>query len=214
MHARCARLLLTLPLLIGSGAAHATPADAYAAMLAYLTHSRVDGNALHGSSGAIGVNLAAGDHNQQANLRVLAVGAQAATHIRAQQRQTDNAVQAPDVASASIGGRALDHASGLVSINQASGTLNTQLNTASVALAQPGIREASTAQWFADVCACAQQATSTEPGALESRPRTRAAAVENGALHGVHGVVQLNQIAGSNNVTANHLSIDMGVTPR
>jgi hypothetical protein len=38
--------------------------------------------------------------------------------------------------------------------------------------------------------------------------------VEAEAMRGAQGVVQLNQIAGSNNVTANHLLIDAGMTPR
>jgi hypothetical protein len=118
------------------------------------------------------------------------------------------------VSVASIGGQALGHAAGLISINQASGTANAQLNTASVVLAQQGIREASTDQWFADVCACKQQATSAGQGQQGSGTRLHAAAVEAEAMQGVQGVVQLNQIAGSNNLTANHLLIDAGVMPR
>lgn len=207
------RVLFALSLLLGGGlgVAHA---DDYGPLLAYLTHSRVDGSALSGSSGAIGVNVAAGDANQQANLRVLATGDQAAARVRAQQQQRGNSIQTADASNASIGGGALGQVSGLVSINQASGVANAQLNTASIALAQPGIREASSNQWFADVCACAQPVASAAPGSSEPRPRIRTAAVESGALREAQGVVQLNQIAGSNNVTANHLSIDIGVAPR
>ncbi|TAN08518.1 MAG: hypothetical protein EPN38_02320 [Rhodanobacteraceae bacterium] len=201
-------------MLLGGGAFNAAHADDYSSMLAYLTHSRIDGSVLNGSSGAIALNVAAGDQNQQANLRVLAAGDTAAAYIRAHQQQRDNRTEAPAVAHASIGGGALGRVSGLVSINQASGTANAQLNTASVVLAPPGIREASSNQWFADVCACTQQAASVVPGSPESRPRTRSAAVEGDALRGAQGIVQLNQIAGSHNLTANHLSIDLGVTPR
>jgi hypothetical protein len=209
-------ILLALALTCASAMACAAQGDDYAKMLQYLTASRIDGNALNGSSGAIALNLAAGDLNQQANLRAVAVGNQAAVQIHAVQYQDANAANVPDLATASIGGHALANASGLISINQASGTANASMNTASVALAQQGIRQASTEQWLADVCACKQQTTSADSGqAPGSRTRVHSAAVEAGAMQGVQGVVQLNQIAGSNNVTANHLLIDVGgVTPR
>lgn len=208
------RILLILPLLLGSTFAHAAEGGDYAAMLAYLTNSRMDGKALDGSSGAIAVNLSAGDFNQQANLRALAVGEQAAVRITAQQQQKRNTANAPDVAVASIGGQALGNASGLISINQASGTANAQLNTASAVLAPQGTSATSTDQWLANVCACKQDTTTAGQDQGRSAPRTRAAAVEAEAMRGAQGVVQLNQIAGSNNVTANHFLIDVGTTPR
>ncbi len=209
-------ILLALILLCGSAMACAAQDDDYATMLSYLTDSRIDGNALNGSSGAIALNLAAGDFNQQANLRAVAIGNHAVVQINAVQYQKANTANVPDVATASIGGHALGNASGLISINQASGTSNASMNTASVVLAHQGIRQASTDQWLADVCACKQQTTSTDSGQSSgSGTRMHAAAVEAGAMQGVQGVVQLNQIAGSNNVTANHLMIDIGgVTPR
>lgn len=214
MSARRASLFLLAPLLLGYAVAHAAPDDAYSAMLAYLTNSRIDGNALNGSSGAVAVNVVAGDLNQQANLRAIAVGDQAAVRINVQQQQVGNTGNTPDIAVASIAGQALGDATGLVSINQASGTANAELNTASVVLASQGIREASTDQWLADVCTCTQQTTSTGAGQSGSGTRSRSAAVEAEAMQGMQGVVQLNQIAGSNNVTANHLLIDAAMTPR
>lgn len=208
------RIAFMLPLLLGVAPVVGAADPDYAAMLAYLTHSQLDGNALHGATGAIGVNLSAGDFNQQANLRAIAAGDQAAVRITAQQGQSHNLASAPDVAVAVIRGSALGQASGLISINQASGTANAQLNTASVALAQQRTSGASTEQWLADVCACKQETTPAGSGQPASGPRTRATVVDAGAMRGTQGVVQLNQIAGSNNVTANHLLIDVGVTPR
>lgn len=214
MNVMSVRVLLSLSLLLGSGMACAAQDDTYTAMLSYLTHSRIDGHALNGSSGAIALNLAAGDLNQQANLRAIAVGDHASVQIHAQQWQSGNAANTPDVAVASIGGQALGNATGLISINQASGTANAELNTASAVLAQQGIREASTDQWFADACTCTQQATSTGQEQQGSGTRLHTVVVEAGAMQGLQGVVQLNQIAGSNNVTANHLLIDVGLPPR
>lgn len=214
MNAMRASLCFALPLLLGSAFACAAPGDSYAAMLAYLTDSQISGTALNGSAGSITLNLAAGDFNQQANLRALAAGDQAAVRIRASQQQDSNTANAPDAAVAGIGGQALGNAAGLISINQASGTANAQMNTASVALAQQGIRETPGDQWLAGVCACAQQAAPTGPGQQGSGTRLHSATVEAGAMQGLQGVVQLNQIAGSNNVTANHLMIDASLTPR
>jgi hypothetical protein len=213
MNATRASLCFALPLLLGSALAHAAPGDGYAAMLAYLTDSQISGTALNGSAGSITLNLAAGDLNQQANLRALAVGNQAAVRIRASQQQDGNTANVPDAAIAGIGGHALGNAAGLISINQASGTANAQMNTASIALAQQGIRETSSDQWLAGVCACAQQAAPTGSG-QQGSTRLHSAAVTAEAMQGLQGVVQLNQIAGSNNVTANHLSIEASPTPR
>lgn len=207
-------MALLSSLLAVSTLAGAAGNTSYNEMLAYLTNSRIDGKALNGSTGAVAANLAAGDFNQQTNLRAFAVGGQSTVRITAQQRQQGNAANAPDVATASIGGQALGNASGLISINQASGTANAQLNTASAVLAQQGTSQTVADQWLADVCACKQETTSTGTGQPGTGTRMRAAAVDAEALRGAQGVVQLNQIAGSNNVTANHLLLDVGTTPR
>ncbi|TAN08515.1 MAG: hypothetical protein EPN38_02285 [Rhodanobacteraceae bacterium] len=203
-----------MSLLLGSPLARAAPGDSYAAMLAYLTASQISGSALNGSAGAIALNLAAGDQNQQANLRALAVGNQASVQIHATQQQRGNQANLPGIAIAGIGGRALGNAAGLISINQASGTANAQLNTAGITLAQQGMRATPADQWLAGVCACAQEATPAGPDPQGSGTRLYSATVAAGAMHGMQGVVQLNQIAGSNNVTANQLSIEAGPTPR
>lgn len=214
MRAMGGRALMVLPLLFASTLACASGDDTYAAMLEYLTRSRIDGQALNGATGVIALNLAAGDFNQQANLRALAVGDNASVQVGARQRQDGNTGNAPDAAVASIGGQALGNASGLISINQASGTANAQLNTASAVLAQQGTSGTSADQWLADICACKQETTSAGTEPQGSGTRVHAAAVGAETMHGLQGVVQLNQIAGSNNVTANHLMIDAGMTPR
>lgn len=188
--------------------------DPYAGMLTYLDASRIDGQALSGSSGAIAVNVAAGDANQQANVRALVVGDAATTSIHATQAQHGNLASRPTAASASIGGQALGNASGLISINQASGTANLELNSVGVGLSSQGMRQTSADQWLAGVCACTQQTTPTQAGQPASRRGLYSVAVEATAMQGATGVVQLNQIAGSGNVTANQLVLDAGLPPR
>ncbi len=178
----------------------------YDAALGWLADSRIDGNALNGARGSIAINQAAGDINLQANLRSIAVGTHAVADVIAIQQQTDNHANAPIHASAVIGGRALQGAGGIASINQASGSGNTELNAVSVALAQQGIREASDDFLSATGIASAVGAhTVNEPG--DNATHTRKVGVEATALQGFEGVLQLNQVAGMANATENRLQV-------
>ena len=78
-----ATLILASMLALPASAACAAD-DGYAMMLGYLANSRIDGNAMRGSSGVTSVNMAAGDLNQQANLRAFASGG----NVTVQGRQT------------------------------------------------------------------------------------------------------------------------------
>jgi len=213
-HAPAGRLpVLLLPalLLAGSTAARAQQAaDPYAPMLAYLQHSsRIDGNALAGSQGAIGINQAAGDLNLQANLRSVAVGRRADAGVHARQSQPDGHADAPLAASASIGGNALAGAGGIVSINQASGGGNTELNSVAVSLAAQGIREAGDEAMAAPsaFASAGERFVAGDPRAI------RKVAVEASALRGFGGVLQLNQTAGSGNAVENSIGISVQGIP-
>lgn len=180
-------------------------ADDYSGMLAYLDVARIDGNALAGASGAIAVNQAAGDLNLQANLRGIAHSGLADVAISAQQLQRGNRVlSAPMEASALIGGNALAGASGIASINQASGIANTTLNVVSATLARQGIRESDDTALAAEGSALAVGRDDAGRGVATG---TRSAGVASTALRGFDGVLQLNQIAGSGNETANVLGL-------
>ena len=180
-------------------------ADDYSGMLAYLDVARIDGNALASASGAIAVNQAAGDLNLQANLRGIAHGGLADVAISAQQLQRGNRVlSAPMEASALIGGNALAGASGIASINQASGIANTTLNVVSATLARQGIRETDDTALAAEGSALAGGRDDAGRGVATG---TRSAGVTSTALRGFDGVLQLNQIAGSGNDTANVLGL-------
>ncbi len=202
----CATALLPL-------SAAAQQADDYAAMLSYLNHSRIDGNALRNADGAITVNMVSGDLNQQANLLGMASGETSAITISARQRLAGNRVTGtgPLDASASIGGQALNGATGVAMINQASGIGNATVNVVTATLAQQGIRES-------DDEALAASGTLASAGGQDlanSRKAagTRSVAVEDTALRGFDGVLQLNQIAGSGNATANQIGISVQSTP-
>ncbi|HEX7990189.1 MAG TPA: hypothetical protein VF513_08510 [Stenotrophomonas sp.] len=184
--------------------------DSYSGMLSYLSaDSRIDGNALAGSDGSIKVNQAAGDLNLQANLHSMANGAQASASVRSLQQRQANLFNSPMHASAVIGGNALAGASGIASINQASGGGNAELNSVNATLAAQGIREASD-----EAMASSEVLASAGGQSIATDPRTtRRVGVEASALRGFDGVLQLNQIAGSGNATENRFSISVQSTP-
>jgi hypothetical protein len=207
-HARLSALLASM-LALPFGASRAADDD-YAKMLGYLASSRIDGNAMRGSSGASSVNMAAGDLNQQANLRAFASGGSAT--VQSRQTQQDNRFDRPYAASASIGGAAYTQASGLAAINQASGSGNLQLNAVAGELAAQGIRETTDGSLSSAVSASAGEQRPPITSSSGDGPRT--AAVEASAMQGYQGVMQLNQAAGSGNATGNQLLLSVSSLPR
>ena len=201
-------MMAASPCLAQSAPTAATPID-YDAALRWLAVSRIDQDALSGARGSIAINQAAGDLNAQANLRSIAIGTHALADVTAVQWQAGNQANAPTHAEAVIGGNALRGAGGIASINQASGSGNTELNAVSVALAQQGIREANDDFLSASGIASAAGAhTVNEPG--DKTTHTRKVGVEATALQGFEGVLQLNQVAGMANATENRLQVTVG----
>jgi hypothetical protein len=155
--------------------------------------------------------MAAGDLNLQANLRSFAVGERAIATTDARQQQIGERYDTPHSASARIAGRAFNGASGLVSINQASGSGNAELNSVAVVLAAQGVREATDEQLSSAVSASAGGQGALDPGVAKTG--TRNVAVEATALQGFEGLLQLNQVAGSGNATGNHFGLSVPPTP-
>lgn len=184
--------------------------DGYDAMLGYLNaDSHIDAQAFSGSNGILSVNQAAGDLNLQANLHGIAVGEHASTNIDAMQLSNHDQANDPMHAQVRIGGEAFAGASGIASINQASGSRNMELNSMQIALAEQGIRETSNAAMAtsAAFASAGEQYVSRYPQA------TRKVAVEASALRGFDGVLQLNQVAGSGNATENRVSVSVQGSP-
>lgn len=191
----------------------ATPAcaDEFSAMLGYLTQSRIDGDAFAGAAGAIAINVAAGDLNQQTNLRAIAVGQVAIASTDTRQARRRDLANAPDASAAVIASNALAGVSGIASINQASGTGNASFNAVSLALAQQGIRETDDDRALSAAFASAGQQHDFENGGATGNRRV--ASVESTALQGFEGVLQLNQVAGSGNDTGNTLAMSIQAGP-
>ncbi|SEL05239.1 hypothetical protein [Halomonas daqiaonensis] len=97
-------------------------------------NATLDGNALRGSSGNVGVNVAAGDNNSQAN--DAALSASDAAHVFGQaaafsaQSASNNVVlNSGSPNNARLGGNALQNATGNIGVNVAAGVANAQQNS-------------------------------------------------------------------------------------
>ncbi|MEW6765599.1 MAG: hypothetical protein AB1344_07415 [Pseudomonadota bacterium] len=199
---------LPLPLaatILIAGLAPQAQADDYAAMLQYLATTTISDNVLSGAQGVIGVNMAAGDHNLQANDRLIVSSPSGIGVMESRQSIKNVSGTVPDVATARIEGNALAGAGGVVSINQASGVANIERNAVAIA---PIVIQREWAS-LADIHADSGASSKTHPAGPSKS--IRSVAVEETALQGFEGVVQLNQIAGSGNLTGN--TVIMSVSP-
>ncbi|MDD1507486.1 adhesin [Pseudomonas sp. CNPSo 3701] len=150
--------------------------------------------------GNLSVNQAAGDLQQQANVRVISVGG---TGVSASTvRQSIDQLPAGSAArntQANIDGNAFSGGNGVVGVTQAAGVGNQQVNVLSVTLLA--------APQSLDDSVLAQSVTRADESFSATPVGERRAQMSNEAFSGSRGVVQLNQSSGIGNRTANHLSI-------
>lgn len=165
--------------------------------------------ALEGSSGIIGVNIVAGDSNAQLNARALAVSVGQGVNVRASVNASQY-VGFPDsdsrVGSAVslIEGNSFANASGLISVNHASGSGNAQLNDVSIGFALGG-----TAVTESEL----NQTVTGQPAIHADNNLTlhREVSIGEGAFDGSSGLVQINQLAGSGNATHNSFGLSVSL---
>jgi len=175
----------------------------------YRTQAVISDFALEGGRGVIGVNVVAGDSNAQLNARALAVsvgqGVHASALIKASQH-VDFLGGGPDSAVSLIGGNAFSNASGLISINHASGAGNAQLNDVAIGIAIGGV---ALTESELDLTVTGQPVSQLSQG---GGAQHREAMISESAFNGTSGVVQINQLAGSGNATSNSfgLSVSLG----
>ncbi|MDD2050372.1 adhesin [Pseudomonas putida] len=150
--------------------------------------------------GNLTVNQAAGDLQQQANVRAFATGhnASATTEVRQRLRtQVDPAIDA----RSSIQGDSFSNGSGALGVNQSAGASTQQANALRISLStQP--------QSIDDSVLMQQNVTllnSSDP--TGSAPGHRQVTTSDQAFTGSRGVIQLNQSAGVGNRMANTLSV-------
>ncbi|MCV6612633.1 MAG: hypothetical protein OIF55_17890 [Amphritea sp.] len=174
----------------------------------YSTQAVISDFALEGSRGVIGVNVVAGDSNAQLNARALAVsvgqGVSATAQIKASQR-VGLPNGGPDSATSLIGGNAFSNASGLISVNHASGAGNAQINDIAIGIAVGGV---ALTESELDLTVTGQPVSAS----LANGAQHRQVSISDSAFTGSSGVVQINQLAGSGNATSNSfgLSVSLG----
>ncbi len=148
--------------------------------------------------GNFALNQAAGDAQQQSNVRVVAVGSAALVGNDQRQHLQLDASQ-PIAASASISGAAL-RGSGILGVNQGAGLGNQQINAFRL--------NVSNGPESLDDSVLAQSVALTKvSGSATPVPGGRSVSTDDRAFAGSSGVVQVNQSAGVGNQSMNTLSV-------
>ena len=191
-------LAVVLCLLMGhGGAARAQSIDRAAQGDSVL----IDAEALSGSRGRIALNAAAGLNNQQANAASVAIGTHSATYTSVGQSAPDSTLRSSSVDNqAWILNGVMGAAHGLLSINQASGDQNRQSNTMRVEIADMAVSSD-------DVLAATVSGQPAAPRPAVNPTGRREVGIAEGAFNGANGIVQINQAAGMQNVTANTVQL-------
>lgn len=174
----------------------------------YTDLSVIGGNVLEYGRGAIAVNQAAGDDNQQANVAAIAINPHglAVAHTGVTQSMTNIRGTLPDQAEARIDGNAFAHALGAIAVNQASGFANRQANSLAIAMGIRGevIADSVLAETLPDA---AGLVVGPSKGVLS-------VSVSETAFKYARGVIQLNQTAGSGNNSANNFALRVSAEPK
>lgn len=198
-----AALLAVLALMAAAGRLHAE-GNPSIVLNSAIAKSEIDGMALTNVTGSVSVNQAAGDGNAQANNRAIAISqgeGVAIAYVVTEQGRSANHFDMPDIAIARISDSAFQNATGLISVNQAGGVSNTQMNTFVLSGSINGeISDAALAETLADATVGLD-----EEGSSSMTRRT--ADISSGAFSGASGIVQLNQAAGSGNLTSNRFEM-------
>lgn len=176
----------------------------------YVTTSVIDGDALSNTRGRFAVNVAAGDSNAQVNAGALSIdpsGGLAAANVISHQSVGQNSVTAPDLSIAIIGDRAFTNSAGAISVNQTSGVGNAQANGMAIAL---GVEVEAVSESLLSATA-----SGVGLNGVDSSSGEKAATISNTAFQGSHGLIQINQSAGSGNSTTNNFAfqLQLGVKP-
>jgi len=170
----------------------------------YTTESIIDGEALSNVHGRVTVNMAAGDSNRQINSGALAInqgGGSAAALTTSYQTIVSTAAMPADLSTALINDNAFTGSTGAISINQASGALNSQANGLAFALGS-GVEAVSES---------VLSGTTSGNGLVDSEltTGTKKASIADTAFVESRGLIQINQSAGSKNTTANHFTFQL-----
>jgi hypothetical protein len=170
-----------------------------------LSFSLVSDATLASSAGSMALNLSAGSGNAQANMVVIGVG-NASSVAAIDSRQQVNAIEqgTRGLEMAEIGARSFHDASGIVALNQSSGIANTQANL--VAIAVGNVSEVAI-----DQLGSTNVAPDSSDATIYRIRRSSSAFIADSAFAAAHGIVQVNQLAGFGNSTANIFALSVSV---
>jgi hypothetical protein len=171
------------------------------------SHSSISDSALAGSAGNIAVNNSAGFGNAQANMVAISIGDELAiANINSHQQVPHDLPGGRGNQVSEIGGNAFRNASGIIAVNQSSGNGNTQANL--VAIAVGSMSEISIDQ-LGRVSASQDMSVNSSESAEDSG--TQVSRIADSAFSGARGIVQVNQLAGSGNRSANVFALSVGI---
>ncbi|MBZ9780395.1 adhesin [Pseudomonas sp. REP124] len=150
--------------------------------------------------GNFNVNQAAGDQQQQTNVRAIAIGTEAGATTSINQKITTPADRSIN-ATANIGGTSFSNGNGVLGVNQGAGANNQMANAMRISI--------SAGPQAVDDSALSQQNVALLPssGATGTQTGSRQVVTSDQAFTGSRGVIQVNQSAGVGNRMANTLSI-------
>lgn len=155
-----------------------------------------------GNSGRVAINIASGSQNQQAAAATIAIG-----NIASQTTAVDQVIATADLTdratSIAVGPDAFSNNSGMVSINLTAGNQNQSANLAALAIGNLGA--------VSDLM-LAQARAPTEPSGASAQgldPRNDSVIVDDTALGGNSGLVQVNLIGGERNSSANTFALNI-----
>jgi hypothetical protein len=150
--------------------------------------------------GNFNVNEAAGDQQQQTNVRAIAIGTEAGATTSITQKITTPANPSMN-ATATIGGTSFSNGNGVLGVNQGAGANNQMANAMRISI--------SAGPQAVDDSALSQQNVALLPGsgATGTSTGSRQVVTSDQAFTGSRGVIQVNQSAGVGNRMANTLSI-------
>ena len=150
--------------------------------------------------GNFSVNQAAGDRQQQTNVRAIAIGTEAGATTSIQQTITTPANPSMG-ATANIGGTSFSNGNGVLGVNQGTGANNQMANAMRISI--------GAAPQAIDDSALSQQNVALLPnsGATGTANGSRQVVTSDQAFTGSRGVIQVNQSAGVGNRMANTLTI-------
>lgn len=185
------RTLLIIAMLCSSTSAFAQPP--------VINNAEIDNSGAQ-YQGNFSVNQAAGDLQQQANARAIAIGHGASATVQIRQRLRGQVDPAMDARS-SIQGNSFSNGNGVLGVNQSSGANTQQANALRISIsAQP--------QSIDDSVLMQQNvALLNNSGPIDTSTGHRQVTTSDQAFTGSRGVIQLNQSAGVGNRMANTLSI-------